>query len=427
MNPSSSIVTIFPSSNGAGLPQSRISTEGNVSGILRDIASKNYVVSGLTASGWTPGLIWTTTGTKINIAPGTCVINGYQITTNAIITLSKSNIPTITNSDTGDTLYVVASISRVNDLLKANSDSTAVALDITLTTTKPTDVNSLVIASAPYIAGSLTISSDTWSQDTTRITSDHVDVNGDTLSNKIGGLASASDLDAEITARTQADADIRNKMLTKTDVNQQLSGSIRSGLLNGTAFTPYMFYEPQGRGCYGIIDVPTTTKYRKNAPVLLVHPVASGTGMTNDGFVTETTDTTSDERFIGVNLDALSQGTTGQMTRILTEGYVTYTIGLTAEPVWSVIPSVTGGQVFAGINPAVVVGCPVYCVPRAKLPDSANVVGLVTKYNGFTILIEIGAKFSQTALNYYSEEYRVGTVVDVNASTNRVTIFFRGK
>ena len=93
MNPSSSIVTMFPSSNGAGLPQSRISTEGNVSGILRDIASKNYVVSGLTASGWTPGIMWTTTGAKIDIAAGTCIINGYQITTNAIITLSKSNIP----------------------------------------------------------------------------------------------------------------------------------------------------------------------------------------------------------------------------------------------------------------------------------------------------------------------------------------------
>ena len=427
MNPSSSIVTMFPSSNGAGLPQSRISTEGNVSGILRDIASKNYVVSGLTASGWTPGLMWTTTGAKIDIAAGTCIINGYQITTNAIITLSKSNIPTITNSDTGDTLYVVASISRVNDLLKANSDSTAVALDITLTTTKPTDVNSLVIASAPYIAGSLTISSDTWSQDTTRISSDHVDVNGDNLSEKLNDMASASDLNAEIAARTQADADIKNKMLTKTDVNQQLSGSIRSGLLNGSIFTPYMFYEPQGRGFYGVIDVPTSTKYRMNAPVLLVHPVASGTGMTSNGFVTETPDTTSDERFIGVNLDALSQGTTGQMTRILTEGYVTYTIGLTTDPVWSVIPSVTGGQVFAGINPAVVVGCPVYCVPRAKLPDPDNVVGSVTKYNGFTILIETGSKFSQTALNYYSEEYRVGTVVDVNSSTNRVTVFFRGK
>ena len=427
MNPSSSIVTMFPSSNGAGLTQSRISTEGNVSGILRDVASKNYVVSGLTASGWTPGLMWTTTGAKIDIAAGTCIINGYQITTNAIITLSKSNIPTITNSDTGDTLYVVASISRVNGLLKANSDSTAVALDITLTTTKPTDENSLVIASTPYIAGSLTIASDTWSQDTTRISSDYVDVNGDNLSEKLNDMASASDLNAEIAARTQADADIKNKMLTKTDVNQQLSGSIRSGLLNGSIFTPYMFYEPQGRGFYGVIDVPTSTKYRKNAPVLLVHPVASGTGMTYDGFTIETTDTTSDERFIGVNLDPLSQGTTGQMTRILTEGYVTYTIGLTADPVWSVIPSVTGGQVFAGINPAVVVGCPVYCIPRAKLPDPNNVTGSVTKYNGFTILIEIGAKFSQTALNYYSEEYRVGTVVDVNASTNRVTIFFRGK
>jgi len=427
MNPSSSIVTMFPSSNGAGLTQSRISTEGNVSGILRAIASKNYVVSGLTASGWTPGLMWTTTGAKINIAAGTCVINGYQITTNAVITLSKSNIPTITDSDTGDTLYVVASISRVNDLLKANSDSTAVALDITLTTTKPTDENSLVIASAPYIAGSLTIASDTWSQDTTRISSDYVDVDGDNLTKKISDMASASDLNAEIAARIQADADIRNKMLTKDDVNQQLTGSIRSGLLNGSIFTPYMFYEPQGRGFYGIIDVPTSTKYRTNAPVLLVHPVASGTGMTSDGFVTETTDTTSDERFIGVNLDTLSQGTTGQMTRICTEGFVTYTYGLVSEPVWSVLPSATGGQVSAGINPAVTVGCPVYCIPRAKLPDSSKVVGSVTKYNGFTILIETGAKFSQTALDYYSEEYRVGTVVEVNSSTSKVTIFFKGK
>lgn len=262
MNLQASIVKMYPSSNGAGLPESRISTEGNVSGILRSITSQNYAVSSnAIAVNWTPrGKAWSD-GASITINKGTFIINGYQVTLNEDIVINTTNMPqsNMINlpNESSSAIYIslIMSLKMADgsSLLKANNNDTALAIELSMGVIDDLTINDLLLCKLQCVMPSGVLKknfpqNDITSPSVIRLDAQHIGTSSGSLEDTINNLNNAistetenrttadttlqTNIDNEASARESADTSIRTDMLDKNKSRQVVDESFSYGTSN---------------------------------------------------------------------------------------------------------------------------------------------------------------------------------------------------